>query len=152
MHVVCKYNNNYNNICISGEFCVANDDDNNNNNNTYTRGYTRGLYNAGDGQRAPRSGESGNGARRGLVQRGPLPSVTARNDNNKMRRVRSNVRPRRRPADPSPPPRHTRTDRVRRAILLRATAANRSFSYTNPEHSRNHLSALLYYYYHYTTL
>jgi len=59
---------------------------------------------------------------------------------------RSNVRPRRRPAA-STAARRPRTDRVRRAILLRAAAANRSFSYTNPERSRNHLSALLYYYY-----
>jgi len=61
--------------------------------------------------------------------RGPL-RVPPENDNNRTRRV---------------PPRSN----VRRAISLRATAANRSFSYTNPERSRNHLSELLYYYYYY---
>lgn len=138
MHVVCEYNN----ISVSGEFVwrmttiiiiiimVIS-----------LREHGQYCNDAGDGWR--RSRAEGCSAYRRIPRVRTI--ITGREESR-----RSNVRPRRRPADPQPPPPHRpRTDRVRRAISLPAAAANRSFSYTNPERSRNRLSALLYYYYYY---
>lgn len=119
MHVVCEYNN----IRVSGEFASR-----------MTkmiiiiiiiiRLSVRGHYDAASTTViAPRGPAN---RRRGIVQRGRSRADTprARNDNNRMRRV---------PPVERAPPEETRrstgrTDRVRRAILLRAAAANRSFS------------------------